>query len=183
MLFHCNISFENPCRIRFSLFRQPWWTPCQLPAYVCTQSVQVTHCGEWHIAMKIPLNNIKTASSNQISSLRVVWQDSSTCHCLGAKAPRWGAPFTDTGLSRRWQSHISPCWGKSILLVKSLHAMCWAQRDDRTLTKMTYSAISCGALVWIVWLNLSPSDNILDYKRWQYSKLNNRWRKSETGTL
>lgn len=72
MLFHCNISFESPYRIRFPLFRQPWWTPCQLPAYVYTQSVEVTHCREWHIAMKIPLNNIKTASSNEISSLQAV---------------------------------------------------------------------------------------------------------------
>lgn len=23
MLFHCNISFDNPCRIRLPLFRQP----------------------------------------------------------------------------------------------------------------------------------------------------------------
>lgn len=90
---------------------------------VSTQSVEVTDCGEWHIATKSLLNNIKTASSNQISSLRVVWQDGCTHHCLGAEVSRQGARFTDAGLRRTWQNHISPCWGKSILLVKTLRAM------------------------------------------------------------
>ena len=80
-------------RLRFCLLRQPRWTPCLLPACVCTQSVEVTDCREWNIAMKILLNNIKTESSNQICSLRVVRQDSSTCHCLGVEAPWQGAPF------------------------------------------------------------------------------------------
>lgn len=90
---------------------------------VSTQSVEVTDCGEWHIATKSLLNNIKTASSNQISSLRVVWQDGCTHHCLGAEVSRQGARFTDAGLRQTWQNHISPCWGKSILLVKTLCAM------------------------------------------------------------
>ena len=53
-----------------ALFGLPWWTSHQLPAYQCTQSVEVTVCGQWHIAMKILLNNIKTASRSQIRRLQ-----------------------------------------------------------------------------------------------------------------
>lgn len=78
----------------------------------------VIHCYE------ILFNNIKSVRWKQISSLWAGvsgWQHSSPSGSGGASARR--TSVRTAGRRGTWQNHISPCWRKRILLVRSLHAI------------------------------------------------------------
>lgn len=117
----CDMHFEFPLRKWFTHFIQPWWSAWHLPACSCPKSVKVTDRRERRGALKSLLNDIKNSklkpdrqpaacvSGRQHSSLSGRWGASAEVHLIGA----W--------LRQTWQSHISPCWGKSKLLVKYQH--------------------------------------------------------------
>lgn len=117
----------------------------------------VTHRSE------ILLNNIKTASSNQISSLRVVRQGGSTRHCLGGEAPRQGVPhwyrtkatMTEPHLPLLREKHTACQISASEALVdagESVWLVFWAKRKRETVSHdlRLHTCISCD----VSWKNL-----------------------------
>lgn len=152
MLLHWNISFAKLHRIRFCLFRQQWWTPCQLTAYTCTQvsgsdRLQgVTHCYE------ILLNNIKTASSNQISSLRVVCRRTAALvtvwelRRLGkVHLPNTGGEDRTTSPPVEGKVYCSSnlCMQRLKLWLMQVELVCWAQRDYWEKLQVMFDVVKC----------------------------------------
>lgn len=169
---------------------------------ICMHSVSesdrqqgVTHCDE------ILLNNIKTASSNQISSLQVVWQDGTSHHCLGAEEPSARCTSLmevrgehDRATSPPVEGKVyclsDPCMQhlKLWLMQGKLYDWCvgseWIQRcrcvwcDEFKTSQSgvvwhdeTLTICKVWVVVWIALLNVSQSDDILGFKKSQYFKI------------